>query len=57
MKYPPDWEDCRDQPIPVDRVKVPGGWLIRQIVYNDADYILDVKLMFLADKKHTWECE
>lgn len=49
MKYPKKFETIEGY---VQRLKVPGGWLVRTVCYESG-----VHMLFISDPNHEWELE
>ena len=53
MKYSNEWEIVKDGNVFIDRLKVPGGWLV-ETMYLDLNCLA---MCFLPDPKWEWDVE
>ena len=47
-----NWEDLND--CSTQRLKVPGGWLVKDLAYGD-DGSVGLALTFFPDPEHLWK--
>ncbi len=36
------------------RAKIPGGWLVETVLYDDTGTIPSISICFVPDSKHEW---
>lgn len=47
-----EWEDMTDNHKELQRIAVPGGWLVRTSIDNEK-----TSICFYPDPQHLWECD
>jgi hypothetical protein len=56
IELPPRWEELEDHLMTTQRMRVPGGWLVRSTAREsgEAEVTIAIAIVFLPDPGHEW---